>query len=190
MCRMLVEMWLLQVYFLFVVWYWNRAALVNSCQHFRVMFDNLYCTSNIYLGLLTHSLTYTSWIKIKTQLLVLHSPESVAHAAADMLYHINFIRKISFLAVITGYKVLCAVSAWFWYTAFFYRYSSAITAPFPSPFVATVYRPSLLHLGFLTLPLFLPLHFPPSLLRPPHLFPSPHKYNMPIQVLYRPVLHY
>ena len=36
-------------------------------------------------------------------------------------------------------------------TAFFYLYSySTITAPFPSPFVATISKPSLLYLGFLS----------------------------------------
>jgi len=77
-----------------------------------------------------------------------------------------------------------AVLAWFWYTAFLYHYSySTITAPFPSPFVATLYKPSLLYLGcrihFIS-PLFSPLPFssfppPPSIpLFPPLLY----AYNM------------
>ena len=80
-----------------------------------------------------------------------------------------------------------------WYTAFLHHYCySTITAPFPSPFVTTIYKPSLLYFGFLTLPFFAlfysPSSFPPS---PPHLpsfplFPTPptHAYNMPIQLHY------
>ena len=92
---------------------------------------------------------------------------------------------------------LRAVPAWFWYTVFFYRYSSTITAPFTSPFVATIYKPSLLYLGFLTLPLFPPffsLSLFSSFTTPPSFHPSSHSYiyayNMPIQLLCRPVLHY
>jgi len=67
----------------------------------------------------------------------------------------------------------------------------------PSPFVATIYKPSLLYLGFLTLP-FSPLFSPPhfSLFSRPHLpapsLPTPpiYAYNTPIQLLYRPALHY
>ena len=48
--------------------------------------------------------------------------------------------------------------------AFLYRCSSTITAAFPSPFVATIYKSFLLYLGFPALPLFplsfFPLHFP------------------------------
>ena len=51
--------------------------------------------------------------------------------------------------------------AWFWYTAFLYQYSSTITAPFPSQIVSTIYKPSLIQLGFLTLAFF-PLFFFPS----------------------------
>ena len=51
--------------------------------------------------------------------------------------------------------MLRAVSASFWCTAFL-CYSSTITTPFPSPFMATIYKPSLLYLGCLTL--FLTLH--------------------------------
>ena len=56
--------------------------------------------------------------------------------------------------------------------------------------MATVYKPSLLYLGFLTLP-FSPSFFPPSHLPSPRL-PTPpiYAYNMPIQLLYRPALHY
>ena len=57
------------------------------------------------------------------------------------------------------------MAVWFWYTAVLYRYSSTVTAPFPSPFVATICKPSLLYLGFLTLPFspsFLPFPFPSS----------------------------
>jgi len=71
-------------------------------------------------------------------------------------------------------------------------YSSTITAPITSPFVV----PSLLYLGFLTVP-FCPLFFlPPFPLSPPHLpFPSLptlpiYAYNMPVQLLYRPAVHY
>jgi len=47
------------------------------------------------------------------------------------------------------------------YQAFLYHYSySTITAPFPSPFIATIYKPCLFYLGFLTLP-FSPLFLPP-----------------------------
>ena len=73
---------------------------------------------------------------------------------------------------------------WFWYTAFTYHYSySTITAPFPSPFVTTIYKPSFLYFGFLTLPFFAlfysPSSFPSS---PPHLpFPYfPLLLHMPI----------
>ena len=53
-----------------------------------------------------------------------------------------------------------AVAASFWYTAFRYHYSySTITAPFPSPFVAAIYKPSLLYLDYLTLPFSPPVMF-------------------------------
>ena len=42
--------------------------------------------------------------------------------------------------VLQAAKALCAVPAWFWYAAFPYRCSSTIAAPFPSPFVATIYK--------------------------------------------------
>ena len=76
---------------------------------------------------------------------------------------------------------------WFWYTALIYCYSSTITARFPFPFVATIYKPSSLYLGFLTLPFSI-------LTGPAYSFPLPippiYAYNMPIQLLYRPALHY
>ena len=79
---------------------------------------------------------------------------------------------------------LRAVPACFWVTVFLYRYSSTITAPSPSPIVATIYKPSLLYLAFLHF-LFPRLHLPSAFL------PTPiYAYNMPIQPLYRPVLHY
>ena len=62
--------------------------------------------------------------------------------------------------------------------------------------MATIYKPFLLYLAFITLTLpfpslFSPHFFPPfpTHLSPPSL-PTPHAYNMPIQLLYRPVLHY
>ena len=63
-----------------------------------------------------------------------------------------------------------------WYTSFLYRYSSTTTIQFPSPFMATVYKPSLVYLGFLNFlssflfPLFLPFAFP-SLPTPTYLPP-------------------
>ena len=73
---------------------------------------------------------------------------------------------------------LCIVPAWFWYTSFFYRYSSTITAPFPSPFVALSTNPPYFTYNFLSSPTFLP----PSLPNPPI-----YAYNMPALLLYRPV---
>ena len=84
--------------------------------------------------------------------------------------------------------VLHVMPAWLWYTAFLYCYSSTITTPFPSPFVATIYKPSLLYLGFLTLPFSRsPFSLFPLRQLPPT---STHSsYNMPIQLLYT-ALHY
>ena len=62
--------------------------------------------------------------------------------------------------------------------------------------MATVYKPSLLYLGFLALP-FSPIFPPPfpSFPAPPSFSslptdPSMYAYNMPIQLLYMPVLRY
>ena len=87
---------------------------------------------------------------------------------------------------------VCAMPAWFWYTAFFYRLSSTIIAPFPSPFVAAIYKPpyfTLASLHFLS-SLFFSLPFPSFPAPPSFLRSTPtYAYNMPIQLLYRPVLH-
>ena len=66
--------------------------------------------------------------------------------------------------------------------------SSTITAPFPSPFVATN-LPYFTLAYFLSSPSFSPHPFP-SFLAPIFLPLCPHSYNMSIQLLYRPALHY
>ena len=70
---------------------------------------------------------------------------------------------------------LCALPSWFWYTAFF-CYSSTITTPFTSLFVATI-------------PLYFTLASPPL---PPSLFPLSHRtfhFPSPLSpLLYMPII--
>jgi len=78
--------------------------------------------------------------------------------------------------------VLRAVPAWFWYTAFRYHYSySTITAPFPSPFVATI-------LPYFTLA---SLHFlsPSSFFILFSSFPAPPSSPLSPLLLYMPIIY-
>ena len=92
-------------------------------------------------------------------------------------YQHTGLRRVSLSLAATALRV---IPAWFWFTASLYHYSSTITAPFPSPVVATIYKPNppcfiVASLHFPSSPSFSPHPFSllPRTHLPPPLFPIP-----------------